>query len=250
MMMGAAGVTGVELAPTAVWSDPLGATDAEVRGVRDWWRDRGIAVVALQALLFGRPDLAIFGDDDVRRATLEHLTGMMDLAARLGAKPLVFGSPKNRLVGSRPKAEAWRIAREFFAAAGARATERGVVLCIEPNPADYGCDFVRTTAEGLELVREVGSPGFRLHLDAGALTLNHEAVPETLATAAAVLCHFHASEPGLVPFGAGGADHVACAAALRTARYEGWVSVEMRATADASAELPRVLKLLSDRYGG
>lgn len=248
-MMGAAGVTGVELAPTAVWTDPLRASPSEVHAVRDWWRDRGIRVVALQALLFGRPDLTLFESDAKRRATLDHLADMMDLAAQLGARPLVFGSPKNRLIGDRPPAEAWNIAREFFAVAGALAVERGVVLALEPNPAEYGCDFVRTAAEGLALVRDVASPGFQLHLDAGALTLNREPLPETITTAVPALCHFHASEPQLVPLGSGGADHVGCAAALRAAHYEGWVSVEMRSVPDGVAGLPPVLALLSEWYG-
>lgn len=248
-LMRAAGVRGIEIAPTAVWADPLAASDSAVRGLRQWWQDREIAVVALQALLYGRPDLTLFESEARRRATLEHLTGMMDLASALGARPMVFGSPKNRAVGALPPDESRRIAVDFFRDAGARAAERGVVLCVEPNPAAYGCDFVNTTAEGLALVRAVGSPGFGLHLDAGALTLNHEPVAAAIAGAAVELRHFHASEPSLAPLGTAGSDHAACAMALRRNGYDGWVSVEMRPAADGRAGLERVLGLLREYYG-
>ncbi len=242
------GVLGVELAPTAVWADPLAAAGPAADAVRGWWLDRGIGVVALQALLYGRPDLVVFGDDVAQARTLAHLDGMMALAARLGARALVFGSPKNRTRGTLPVGEAMRIATAFFREAGARAAAHGVVLCVEPNPPEYQCDFVNTTAEGIALVEAVNHPGFGLHLDGGALTLNQEPVAAAIASAAPVLRHFHASEPFLQPLGTGGTDHAACAEALRAAGYDGWVSVEMRAGPGA-ADLRGVLTLLAGRYG-
>jgi sugar phosphate isomerase/epimerase len=248
-LMAATGVNGLELAPTAVWPDPLVAAAAEVDAVRDWWMERGITVVALQALLFGRPELQVFGDAAVRAATLDHLEGMMVLAARLGAGPLVFGSPKNRIRGEIPMDEALEIATEFFREAGRRAEANGVVLCVEPNPKDYGCDFVTTAAEGMRLVQAVAHPGFALHLDAGALTLNKEIPAETIGAAVPLMRHFHASEPHLAALGTGGTDHDGCAAGLRAAGYSGWVSVEMRRTPDGAGGLAAVLARLVHHYG-
>jgi len=97
------GVTGIEVAPTKVWPRPLEATDAEIDAYRRFWDDRGIAIAAAQSLLFGRPDLTLFESDDTQRRTLEYLTGIIRLCGRLGAGALVFGSPKNRRVGSMPR---------------------------------------------------------------------------------------------------------------------------------------------------
>src|SRR4051812_46579534 len=88
------GAEGVELAPTKVWPRPLEASAAEVRAYRAWWERRGLRLVALQALLFGRPDLTLFGDPATRRRTVDYLKGMISLAAALGAGPLVFGAPR------------------------------------------------------------------------------------------------------------------------------------------------------------
>lgn len=243
------GIAGIEIAPTAIWEEPLKASAAARRELRSWWEGRGIRIVALQALLFGRNALTIFGEEGPRRDTLEYLKGMMDLAAALGAGPMVFGSPRNRLVGKLDRAKASRIAEDFFRAAGELAAERGVALCIEPNPMAYGCDFVTNTDEGVDLVQRVRSTGFGLHLDGGAITLNHESPQASLSAARPWLRHFHASEPNLVPFGTGGTDHSALASALRAIGYEGWVSVEMRASEHALEDVRRAARGVSLQYG-
>ncbi|WP_224360489.1 sugar phosphate isomerase/epimerase family protein [Hyalangium versicolor] len=223
------GFEGVEIAPTAVWAQPLQVSDAEIRAYRESWERRGLPIVAMQALLFGRPDLTIFGDATKRAETFEHLAGMIRLGGKLGVGALVFGSPKNRLAGSLSPSHVEDIALPFFHGLGQLAAEHGTRLCIEPNPSVYGCDYVTTSQQGLALVRKVGSPGFCLHLDAGGMTLSGEPVDDALLEALRVSQHFHVSEANLAPIGTGSVTHEQFAAALRQAKYERWVSVEMRA---------------------
>ncbi|MHB1422408.1 MAG: sugar phosphate isomerase/epimerase family protein [Gemmataceae bacterium] len=222
------GVEGVELALTKIWPQPLDATAAEVRAYREHWEKQGIRIAALQALLFGKPHLTLFGADSLRQQTLEYLSAIIERAAWLGAKALVFGSPKNRQRGERSVPEAWTIAVPFFRALGRIAGKHGVCLCIEPNPRDYGCDFVTTVAEGIELVDAVAEEGFGLHLDTGGMTLAGDP-PAASITAAAERCrHFHISEPFLAEVGgASQARHHECAEALTARDYRGWVSIEM-----------------------
>ena len=221
------GFTGVELAPTKIFPRPDAATEAEVAACRRAWEARGLRVVALQALLFGRPDLTVFGES--RSRTLDYLGGIARLGGRLGAGALVFGSPRNRARGLLPAADAWRSAVEFFRALGSAAAEAGTCVCIEPNPPRYGADFITTSEEALRLVEEVASPGFGLHLDAACALLAGEDFPARLRASAHVLRHVHLSEPDLAPVRAGGTvDLHAIGAALRDADYRGWVSVEMK----------------------
>ena len=221
------GFEGVELAPTKIFSRPDAAADAEVSACRGAWESRGLRIVALPALLFGRPELTMFGD--ARERTLEYLSGVVRLGGRLCAGALVFGSPRNRARGALPAAEAWRSAVQFFRALGSAAAAAGTCLCIEPNPPRYGADFVTTSEEALRLVEEVASPGFGLHLDAACAVLAGEDFPARLRAGAHVLRHVHLSEPELAPVRKGGSlDLPAIAAALREAGYSGWVSVEMK----------------------
>ncbi|HZN91421.1 MAG TPA: TIM barrel protein [Myxococcales bacterium] len=243
-----AGAQGVEIAPTAAWPRPLEATARQVGDYRRWWEDRGLKISSMQALMFGRPELKVFGDEATRKAAFDYLAGMIRLGGALGAGALVFGSPKNRAVGEMERPRADEIAAAFFRGLGAVAVEQGTVLCIEPNPPAYGCDFVTTAAEGLALVRRADSPGFRLHLDAGGMTLTGEPrSPEAFGQAA----HFHASEPDLAPVGSGGTDHPAFARALREAGYRGWISIEMRATGERGNVEPlrRALAAVLAAYG-
>ncbi|MFY0577109.1 sugar phosphate isomerase/epimerase family protein [Cystobacter fuscus] len=249
--LSAVGFEGVELAPTAVWERPLEVPASEVQRYRALWESRGLRIVALQALLFGRPELQLFGDAQVRRQLAEHLLGMIRLGGQLGAGALVFGSPKNRPVGTRTTEEAYDIAVPFFRELGAAAHEHGTALCIEPNPTVYGCDWITTSVEGLELVRRVDSPGFRLHLDAGGMTLSGESPGEATRACFAAACHFHASEPQLAPVGTPAVAHGAFAQALAEVRYKGWVSIEMRSQPNGE-DLPPLrsaLDFVSRTYG-
>ncbi|MGH7710942.1 MAG: sugar phosphate isomerase/epimerase family protein [Gemmatimonadaceae bacterium] len=222
------GIAGVEIAPTAVWPAPLARTPGELTTYRENWQGLGLRVVALQAILYGRPQLRVFGAEDSQRALVQHVDGMFSLAAALGAHALVFGSPGNRRRDGLPFAEAVRRAAVLFRELAGLAQSRGVVLCIEPNPEAYQCDFVVNGAEAVTLAEAVDHPGFGIHLDAGGLKLSGEDPNDAVQRALPWLRHVHASEPHLVPFGVGGAQHALLADALREVGYDGWVSVEMR----------------------
>ncbi|MEP6496042.1 MAG: sugar phosphate isomerase/epimerase family protein [bacterium] len=227
------GVAGVEIAPTKWRDDPFDARPSEVAAYRASWEDRGLRVVSLQALLFGQPDLQLF-DTVARRADMtDFLRRVIDFGAALGAHALVFGSPKNRLRGSLAVERAIDIATVFFREVGEHAHDQRLAVCIEANPPAYGCDFITTTAEAVNLCRLIDHPGIRVNGDLGGMTLSGEDPIRSLAAAAPFLSHFHASEPNLAELGAS-ADHDTAERGLTAIGYDGWVSIEMRA-AGASA---------------
>jgi sugar phosphate isomerase/epimerase len=227
-------VGGLELAPTKVWPRPLDATARDARAYRAAVEACGLRVVAFQAILFGRPELTLFQSEARRAEAVEYLAGLCRLAGWLGSRVLVFGSPKNRLVGSMAPAEALSIARDFFRRVGDRAVKHGTAVCIEANPPEYGGDFVTRTAEAVALVNAVDHPGFGLHLDAGGITLAGDSADEVRACASAAR-HYHVSEPHLVPIGTGGAGHAGLAGALHAGGYRGWLSIEMKPVPDRPA---------------
>ncbi|HTI63759.1 MAG TPA: sugar phosphate isomerase/epimerase family protein [Gemmatimonadaceae bacterium] len=243
------GIGAVELAPTAWRERPLDAAQADVLALRRWWQDHGIAIVSLQSLLFGRPELQLFGSDSTRAAMLDHLRRTVDFAALLGARALVFGSPRNRRRGSMPLHDALSRAADFLHAVGEYAHDRGVALCIEANPPAYGCDFITTTAEAVDLCRTIAHPGVRVNGDLGGMTLSQEEIAQSISLAVPLLGHFHASEPHLVETGSE-ADHARAGAALRAAGYGEWVSIEMRAAEEGenAAAVARALRRAKADY--
>lgn len=219
----------VEIAPTKVFEDPTTTSPTERQDYVRFWADHNISLVAFQSMLFGRGDLQLFGNDAVRAETIDLLSRFIELAGAIEVGKLVFGSPKNRIVPSGMGAtEANDIAIDFFRTLGQVAVDNNTMFCIEPNPSIYDCNFVTNAASGLELVKTVDHPGFKLHLDAAGMTLEGDPIARSIIAAGRYLAHFHASAPHLAALEDSVVDHRAAARALYGTRYDGFVSVEMR----------------------
>lgn len=223
------GVKKVEIAPTKRWEDPTKATPEEIQEYVTWWAQFDIEVVAFQSMLFARPDLKLFEDDLLREETEQYMTEFLRLAGDMGAKRLVFGSPKNRQRGELSIAEVDEIAVNFFAKLGDVAATHATMLCIEPNAPQYNCDYITTAAEGATLVRRIGSAGIGLHLDTACMALAGDDIGESIRVNADILEHFHVSAPMLDRvYDRDDVDYKAAAQALRDINYDKVISIEMR----------------------
>jgi sugar phosphate isomerase/epimerase len=242
------GVTGVEVAPSRLWQQPASTTAGDIAAARRQFQQEGLTVVALQALLFGRPDLQLFGEKAGRDRMANYLEHMVNIAAGLGARALVFGSPKNRLLCGRSKAEADRIACEFFRRVGDSAASRGAALCLEPNPTEYGCDYLNRLSETVELVQRIDTPGVRVQLDVSSLILNKEDPAEVIPPALPWIGHIHCSEPFLEGVGKHLPVHARVAEVLKDLAWPDWVSLEMRASGSLDT-LEEALTRLREIYG-
>lgn len=245
------GVSGLEVAPTRAWPRPAEVSNSDVEVYRQRAEAAGFEIVAMQALLFGRDDLTIFESEAKREETLSYLSAVFVLAGTLGARALVFGSPRNRRTGGLPRREVEGIAVPFFRAAADAAAQCGTTLCLEANPVEYGCDFLTTSAQCIELLETVDSEGLALHLDTAAMTMAGEHTGDAIRAAAPWLRHFHISEPQLAPVGSGGVNHQAFAAALASVGYSGWLSIEMRAprTGDPAPLIREAVRASMAAYG-
>lgn len=226
------GVDAIDIAPGKYFPDFAQVTAAQAEELRACWAARGIEITGMQSLLFGTQGLNLFGDDDSRARMQRHLAAVMRIAGMLRAPRLVFGSPRNRDRGTLDDAAAHAAAVSFLAPLAEVAAREGVLLCLEPNPARYGCNFMLDAEGTARVVRALGHPHVRMQFDVGALAINGEDAADVLARHADIVGHVHASEPGLVPLGDGGADHAAAAAALRHHLPHAVVSIEMVATAN------------------
>ncbi|MGH9631558.1 MAG: sugar phosphate isomerase/epimerase family protein [Bryobacteraceae bacterium] len=251
-IMSARRIKGVEIAPTKIWPDLAVVDDQRAIDLRESWTERGIRIVALQSLLFGRPDLTVFSAAGVRRSMLDYLSGVIRISSLLGAKVLVFGSPKNRQTGGLDPVAAMDIAVEFFSSLAAMAHASGVCIGLEPNPKEYGCDFVRTSQQALELVKRVANPGMGIHLDTAILAMTAEHFEDAVANCFDYLVHVHISEPMLGLVGEGPTDHSRMARALASSGYRNWVSIEMRSgwRTDNTISVERALDFVLQTYAG
>ncbi|NOT10840.1 MAG: sugar phosphate isomerase/epimerase [Methylococcaceae bacterium] len=225
-------VDAIDIAPGKYFPDPPAATENDIKGVREWWAERGFEITGMQALLFGTTGLNLFGAPDVQNAMLNHLQSVCRIGAGLGARRLVFGSPKNRDRTGLNDQETLDIAVPFFRRLGGLAQTYDVTICLEPNPVCYGTNFMTTSADTAEVVRLIDHPAIRMQLDSGAIAINGEEPEAVLEGCRALIGHIHASEPNLLPLGDGGAEHAKVMTALLKHLPEQVVTIEMLATSN------------------
>ncbi|HEX4169195.1 MAG TPA: TIM barrel protein, partial [Bryobacteraceae bacterium] len=145
--------------------------------------------------------------------------------------------------------DAFSSAAELFREVSRYYASQNVCLCLEANPPQYGCTFITNSQEAADLVRTVASPGFRLHLDTACMFLAGENIPEALSSHRDILQHFHVSEPNLGSFHQPVLDHAPIAAALLSASYNGWISLEMRETEQPVPALVEAVEFVQRIYG-
>jgi sugar phosphate isomerase/epimerase len=241
------GFAGIEVAPAKVFGSLDDASPAAAHAYRKKLASRGLAIPALQAVLFGVKDIHLFESADARARLGARLDQVSALASELAAPVCVFGSPGLRDPGERDTSEAWRIAEDFFSEVAPSFAGRGTILCFEANPSLYNCRFITGTEEAIHLVKAVGRKGFSLQLDFGTVFINDEG-RAMVEQAGRLASHCHISEPGLAPIGSAGADHAMTAQALIASGYSKWVSIEMRTVEDWRAAMTNAALLVQKYY--
>lgn len=245
-----ASIEGVEIAPTRLWPEWRNVEPHEGRRVASRLAEHGLSVPALQAILFGKPECELFGSDAQRQKLKHHLLFCADLAVQFGAPSLVFGAPKNRELKGKSLESAFDIAVQFFSSVAPEYAQRGVRLCMEANPTQYGCEFATRSSEAARLVRAVDSAGFRLHLDTACMLLAAEDVAAAVKANFDIVGHFHVSQPFLGSFDTPALNHSEVAETLRAIGYDGWISLEMRETEPYLANLRQAVRFLKETYSG
>ena len=236
------GIKALELAPTRYWPDLSAVAEDAARAAAEAIQMRGFQIVAFQAVLFGQPELHLFGPRN-GQACSEYLAAVCRLAGWMGVPAIVLGAPKNRLRGPLSSRAALIQADTFFKRLGEIAEESGTTVCLEPNPKEYGADFLLTVHDTAALVQAVNSPGIALNFDMGEQAIHRADTPSLLQQFGHLIGHFHVSEPMLGPFNSARPDHGAAAGVLREIGYAGAVSLEMKTPAGG---LPVVCSALEE----
>ncbi|GBG00398.1 hypothetical protein Rsub_13335 [Raphidocelis subcapitata] len=238
------GVRYIEVAPTRFWewdaveaahaAGSLGELVASIAADLERW---GLQVSSLQAVLYRKPGLVLFGDDEERAKLGAHMRLVIDLAQALRgagvvrpgvAVPIVFGAPKNR---QRPAGmldvEADAIFVEVFQPLAEYAQAHGCTICVEPNAPEYGCNYITTSADAKRLVKRVDHPGLRVHLDTGCMAMAGEDIEAGFKACAGLIGHVHVSEPFLANYLDPKVDHARAVTAMHASGYDKLVALEL-----------------------
>lgn len=189
----------IEIAPRASFDNIDEITTADIDKYHQKWTKNGIETIAMQALLFGTTGFNIFSEESVQSDMLSYLDKIATLAQNLGASRLVFGSPKNRLLNGLNTEEGKKLYTRFFNNLGDIGAQRNCIFCVEPNPIEYGADFMTDSKSTAKVVRDLNHPNIMMQFDTGAMIMNREDFQKTIDKNFSLYGHFHLSMPHLEP---------------------------------------------------
>ena len=226
--IGRTGYDAVEIAPFTVTKHVTDLTAARRQEIRDLAKRSGIAVSGLHWVLVQTEGLYLnHTDEATRRRTANYFVELVRCCADLGGDRIIVGSPKQRnILPGVSEQQAWDWATDSFRDAVKEAEQRGVVICFEPlSPVET--NFVNTAAEGIRFARQFNSPAMSVIIDVKAMCSEAKPIPQIIRDSAGQFAYFHANDRNLKGPGFGDVDYAPIVAALRDARYDGTVSVEV-----------------------
>ena len=223
------GYDGLEIAPFTLGDDPhllTGRRRAEVRRVA---HDAGIAITGLHYLMLAPAGLSITSSDAAQRArTVDVMRRLCGLAADLGARVLVHGSPAQRQLQPGQEADGRKRGAECFAAVAETAAAAVVTYCIEPLAPPEN-SFVTTIAEAAEIVSAIAHPAVRTMIDCSAAGRGEaQAIPDLIRQwlPTGLIAHIHLNDPNRRGPGEGDLTFAPILAALAAGGYRGMAAIE------------------------
>ncbi len=223
------GYDGLEVAPFTLGEDPHLLPASRRTELRRSAATAGIAITGLHYLMIAPEGLSITSSDPARRArTIDVMRRLCDLAADLGARILVHGSPAQRRLEPGREAEGRSWGAECFAAVAATAEQAGVVYCIEPL-AGPDANYINTVEEAATIVRAVAHPAVRTMVDCSAAGRGEvQSIPALLRQwlPTGLIAHIHLNDPNRRGPGEGDLLFAPIMRALSECSYAGMAAVE------------------------
>lgn len=169
------------------------------------------------------------GSAEDQKTAMTYCKAIVDQAVALGC-PSIIG-PVYSVVGKADAVPApqqkkeWALVVKNLKVLAKYAQERGITICVEPLNR-FETDFLNTCDQGLKLIKDVGSPALKLHLDTFHMNIEEKDSGAAIRKAGKHLGHFHACGSDR---GTPGNDHIDWAPivkALKAVRYTGPVVIE------------------------
>ena len=191
----------IDIAISRYFSDLENISIDDLSSLKEWWKKRNIRIYGCQSLLYGKKNLNLFSNNLERDELLIYLEKVFKIAKLLGAEILVFGSPKNRQIKKQSLNDAFDIACSFFHKVSEIALKHDLIICLEPNPQCYNCNFMINSQDTAAVVKAVNHKSLKMQFDTGAIIINEEDPYIIYKNYKSIIGHIHLSEPWLVPLG-------------------------------------------------
>lgn len=213
---------GLEIAPTRILPDSPYQRLSEAKQFKSFLETNyNLKISSIQSICFGKNE-PVFGSEQERKIIFDYVKEAIDFASVISCNNVVFGSPKNRIIHENQ----WDIALDFFRQLGDYAASKNTILAIEPNPTIYGTNFINTTPEAFDFVKQVNNKGLMVNLDFGTCLNNSESLSD-MKDNLHLVNHIHVSEPYLEEIQVRDT-HKEFSEMLQEMKYDNFVSIEMK----------------------
>lgn len=220
---------GIEIAPFTLGEEPHKLSSSKKKEVKKIAADYGVPITSLHYLMIAPKGLSITSSDKfVRDLSTDVMCRLCDLAAELGAKLLIHGSPNQRLLEPGKESEQTKYGIECFAKAADAAARNKVVYLLEPMSVK-STGFINTVEQAAKVIRDINSPGLGTMLDCSAAGHSEtEPIPDVLKKwiPTGLIAHIHFNDPNRRGPGEGNLAIAPIVKALRDAGYKGDAAIE------------------------
>jgi D-psicose/D-tagatose/L-ribulose 3-epimerase len=175
------------------------------------------------------PDRDLRGTEKEQETSKQYIRDCID--ACVGMECDLFIGPHYSSVGraamesTSAREKQWKLVVSNLKEMCEYASEKGVYMGLEPLNR-FETDFINTCDDALRMIRDVGSPMLKVHLDTFHMNIEEKSLAMAIIAAGEQLFHVHASENDRGAPGTGNVDWKGVKDALMKTGYGRWVVIE------------------------
>lgn len=240
------GYDGIEIGCAAPHAWPAHLSAERRKEIRKLLESEGLAPVSLLPAPGGGPGFnAASPLPEERAGTVTHYCEVVDLAADLGAKLVLFIAGW-QVFGSK-RQDCWNCSLDALTKIARHAAGRGVTIVVEPTSADS--NLIETADDALELMRASGQSNVKVMFDTYHAIYRNDVPSDYVHTMGRDLAHIHlAGKDRLAPGDSGSAvDWHSVLQAAKDTGFSGHMTMEIgfnTRSADPDAMARRALNYL------
>ena len=182
---------------------------------------------------------------DTRDNLLDHIKSVIDYGEEIGLSFLVFGCPKNRKVED-SSIDNEKIFVEFFKELSDYMKGKKLIICIENNSKQYGCNFINLISECEKIVKLINSPNIKMMVDIGNAIMEKDEWYR-FSNIKSHVFNIDVSNPNMNSFEDCKEEHQLFSYLLKQNNYTNNINLEMlNRTEDKADELEKLVKSLTN----
>lgn len=218
-----AGYSAMEIGCASPHAWPAYLSDSRRKDIRARAEGEGVKIISLLPAPGGGPGCnpcSILAEE--REFTKQHYCDVIDLAADLAAGLVLYIAGWRAEGMSRDLA--WTLSIVTLQVIAAYATDRGIVIAIEPTSADS--NLVDSAEDALKLMRDSGYKNVKVMFDTCHLLYRNEDGADYVRKMGTDLVHIHLADTGRSAPGDGDFNWTTLLQALKHSNFDGYLTVE------------------------